>query len=164
MADQYRNIELEKMFQDLGRALEANEAKRAHQQATAAPQAMPQQGGAAGAPIPTARFADVPPGGAEQVAPMTIGAGPQPRPPMTPQQQALSGQLDAMGNQVAQGISGGGAAAPPMGGGAGVSPGQLDAMSAQATQGMGTPANLPQIQPVDQAGLEAYARMQRGGY
>ncbi len=177
------------MFEDLGRTLEENQRKRDAQMARNAAEANPaiagqnmdfdstgkyadkdvyqEGGGARGVPtarfpdaqVPTARFPDANPPGVEQVPPMTIAGGP--RPPMTPDQQALAGQLDAMGNQVTAGIQGGGAPAAPAA--PGVSPGQLDALAAQATQGMGTPANLPTIRPVDTAGLDAYARMQRGG-
>lgn len=191
MADQYRNIELERMFQDLGRALEANEAKRARNQAATnpaiagqnmnldqtgkyAPEVYQQGGGARG--VPTARFPDADPsmldsqgnplppelrpGPAMSMADIERRAAELHHPtPMTPQQQTLSGQLDAMGNQVVSGIQGNGPAPAPMGPSAGVSPGQLAAIQQQATQGMAQPAAVPQVQPVDMAGLDAYARM-----
>lgn len=169
MADQYRNIELQRMFEDLGKALEANQAKRE----AGRPVAVTERTVTASPGVPTARFPDVTtpptarfpdanPPGVQQVPPMTVAGSPPPRAPMTPEQQAQAAELDAMGNQVVAGLRGQGPAVAPMGG-AGVTPGQLDALQAQATAGMGTPAMLPQIRPVDTAGLDAYARMMRGG-
>lgn len=173
MADQYRNVELQRMFEDLGKALEANQRKReAAQPVTVTERSVSAAPAAGGVPTarfadvgqpPTARFPDANPPGIQQAAPLTVAAGPQPRPPMTPEEQAQAAQLDAMGNQVANQIRGAGPAVAPLAG-AGVSPADLDALQAQATRGMGGPAVAPQVQPVDTSGLDAYARMMRAGY
>ncbi len=185
MGDVYKGIDFERMLSDLGAALERNKAEPGQLPVTQYPKPQPQNVDG----IPTARFADVP---AEVLnAPQpSMGVTGGAVPPMTPDQQNTSAQLDAVQTQGAGGVPFGHSPAPQMslqdqqtlaelnavtpgavafGGGYAPHPShvpppavaaQLAGVANQPTAMSAPPTLYPSINPEQDGGLAAYSAMQ----